>query len=555
MSDSGDPQWDLLPDQPEPFFGLSGEYDVRDLKRSYNALIRKFKPEKFPEEFQKIRAAYERLDDALRYGETSQTSPGTSDLQFNWAELLQEQLEPEPTTVPLQPPTDANADHEHAEPVFLSDEQSLHERVRTERLQDLYQELKTLPVKTPYEYYALAFLSDFLDSHSQSFPMWLLKGLKAHPNDQALFELLHQYFVTCDSLEGLEELLVNTSRVVRSDRFYYLTENAWDRLLRESPFLAFRHTLAACEENLLDYRVDHLLVFYIHILKAALWKADRVWLASTFSLIETNLRRLPPWLEYEFHFLELIRVYQRERELFLTGGPLRAIIDQTIQDYCTQSEQQADQSFLECQQLLVSQRNELLEEFDLTRTECETIQMLWEKIAEDVFERINTGFHDSFPETLEQRTKQLVAQLSEEDSGADYRRSVKIPRLGFLLFLAVSVMISLLGLVFKGDAINGPFLILGCLLLLNGVVFVISSIISEHVVRAFYLSWWRQNLMQFYQSDWVPLVALALQLKQLKQKQFRKNKAYNLDEVAIFMLHDVSLYFYTTAQRLLTACE
>ena len=497
MSDPSDPQWDLLPDQPEPFFGLSGEYDVRDLKRSYNALIRKFKPEKFPEEFQKIRAAYERLDDALRYGETSQTSPGTSDLQFNWAELLQEQLEPEPTTVPLQPPTDANADHEDAEPVFLSDEQPLHERVRTERLQDLYQELKTLPVKTPYEYYALAFLSDFLDSHSQSFPMWLLKGLKAHPDD----------------------------------------------------------TLAACEENLLDYRVDHLLVFYIHILKAALWKADRVWLASTFSLIETNLRRLPPWLEYEFHFLELIRVYQRERELFLTGGPLRATIDQTIQDYCTQSEQQADQSFLECQQLLVSQRNELLEEFDLTRTECETIQMLWEKIAEDVFERINTGFHESLPETLEQRTKQLVAQLSEEDSGADYRRSVKIPRLGFLLFLAVSVMISLLGLVFKGDAINGPFLILGCLLLLNGVVFVISSIISEHVIRAFYLSWWRQNLMQFYQSDWVPLVALALQLKQLKQKQFKKNKAYNLDEVAIFMLHDVSLYFYTTAQRLLTACE
>jgi len=66
MSDAGDPQWDLLPDHPEQFFSLSGEYDVRDLKRSYNRLIKRFKPEKFPEEFQRIRAAYERLNDALR---------------------------------------------------------------------------------------------------------------------------------------------------------------------------------------------------------------------------------------------------------------------------------------------------------------------------------------------------------------------------------------------------------------------------------------------------------------------------------------------------------
>lgn len=555
MSDPGNPKWDLLPDQPEPFFGLSGEYDVRDLKRTYNAFIRKFKPEKYPEEFQKIRAAYERLNDALRYGERSQSRPDAAEVQFNWAELLQEQLEAESPATRPEPTMDANTHVEEAEPVFLSDEQPLHERVRAEQLGKLYQELKTLPIKTPYEYYALAFLSDFLEGHSQSFAMWLLKGLKAHPGDPALFELLHQYFVTSDALEGLEELLVNTSRVVRSDRFYYLTENAWDRLLRETPFHTFQHTLTACETNLLDHQVDHLLVFYIHILKAALWKADDVWLASTFSLIETNLRRLPPWLEYEFHFLDLIRVYQREREVFLTGGPLRIIIDQAIQDYCTQSEQQADQSFLECQQLLVSQRNELLEEFDILSPGCETVLIVWENIAEEVFERINTGFHETFPQTLEQRIQQLVAQLSEENSGADYRRSVRIPRLGFLLFLAVSVMISLFGLAFKGDAINGPFLIIGCLLILNGIVFVISSLISEHVIRAFYASWWRQNLMQFYQSDWVPLVAVALQLKKLKQKTYQHNKAFNLDQVAIFMMHDVSLHFYVTAQRLLTACE
>ncbi|MCA9006693.1 MAG: hypothetical protein KDA70_15575 [Planctomycetaceae bacterium] len=555
MSDPSDPQWDLLPDHPEPFFGLSGEYDVRDLKRSYNAFIRKFKPEKFPAEFQKIRAAYERLDDALRYGETSSPNQNTADWHFNWSEVLQGQPEPESPAVPRQPPVNDYLNEADAEPVFSPEGQPLHERVRNEPLAELYQELKTQDDKSPYDFYALAFLSDLLERHSQSFPMWLLQGLQAHPGDPALFELLHQYFVTCESLEGLEELLVNTSRVVRSDRFYYLTENAWDRLLRHTSFHSFQHTLDACESNLLDYQVAHLLVFYIHILKAAIWKADIAWLNSKFSLIETNLVRLPPWLEYEFHFLDLMRVYQRERSLFLTGGPLRITIDQTIQDYCIQSEQQADQSFLECQQLLVSQRNELLDEFGVNDRECETVQILWEKIADDVFERISTRPPIPATESLQQRTRRLVAQLSEKESGTDYRRSLQIPRLGFLLFLTISIMIILLGMLFEGESINAPYLIIGCLLMFNGVAFVLSSVISEHIIRAFYISWWRKNLMQFYQSDWVPLMVLAVQLNQLKEKHFKKNKAYNLDQVARYMVHDVSLYFYTTAQRLLTACE
>ena len=69
MTDSpGEPDWSLLPHDPVRFFGLAEGFDRRELKRSYNQLIRRFKPEKHPQEFQRIRAAHEQLDSGIRYG-------------------------------------------------------------------------------------------------------------------------------------------------------------------------------------------------------------------------------------------------------------------------------------------------------------------------------------------------------------------------------------------------------------------------------------------------------------------------------------------------------
>ncbi|MCA9059932.1 MAG: hypothetical protein KDA85_15600, partial [Planctomycetaceae bacterium] len=65
--------WSLLTHSPIQFFGLQDGFDNRDLKRAYNCLIRRFKPERFPDEFQRIRAAYDRLDNQFRYGKSSTT--------------------------------------------------------------------------------------------------------------------------------------------------------------------------------------------------------------------------------------------------------------------------------------------------------------------------------------------------------------------------------------------------------------------------------------------------------------------------------------------------
>src|SRR6478735_7316201 len=79
-----EPDWSLLPRDPVRFFGLPEGFDRRELKRRYNELIRRFKPERNPEEFQRIRAAYEQLDSGVRYGlQTTWTAPTE---EYNWAD-------------------------------------------------------------------------------------------------------------------------------------------------------------------------------------------------------------------------------------------------------------------------------------------------------------------------------------------------------------------------------------------------------------------------------------------------------------------------------------
>lgn len=557
MSDPGEPQWHLLPDQPEQFFSLTGEYDVRDLKRSYNALIRRFKPEKFPEEFQRIRAAYERLNDALRYGETSQSNTLPPQTQFDWSAppAPQQPAQELPEEETLLPPQGSSQEEPYSESAPLIEFPEWYERVKQEPLPELYEELQSLPFKTPYDYYALALISDLLPDEEQSFPYWLLRGLKAHPHEPALFELLHQYFLTDQTTEGLGKLLVQTSRIVRNDRFYYLTENAWDRLLRDVPFKQFRHYLEVCEANLLDHEVDHMLVFYVHLLKAALWKADPVWIRRTFAQIDEYHDRMSYWLEQEYEFLFLIRNYQLQREEFLNGGSIRELIDQSIIDYCTQSEQTGDRRFLECQQTLISQRDELLEEFDVPTKGCENVVYLWETIAADVSQRIDTDWMPDDPATLPEQTCQLAGQLFGERTGTEYRKAVQIPTLAFALIFLISMIVALLFLINQPDSISVSLVIVGCLLLFNGVAFIISMVVADMVTQEFYLSWWRRQLMAFFQSHWFPLPYLAAELKRLNGARIGKHKFRGLGEVAHMIRNDAGLWFYSTAQRLMTACR
>lgn len=58
-------QW---PQNPYELLGVPQDVSPRDLKRAYTALIRQFKPEQKPEEFRRIRQAYEMISQFIEWG-------------------------------------------------------------------------------------------------------------------------------------------------------------------------------------------------------------------------------------------------------------------------------------------------------------------------------------------------------------------------------------------------------------------------------------------------------------------------------------------------------
>ena len=74
MGDDQEPDWNLLPRFPLAFFGFTKGATREQIKQAYSLLIRKYKPDKFPSEFKRIRAAYEQLDLLLRTGEAEASS-------------------------------------------------------------------------------------------------------------------------------------------------------------------------------------------------------------------------------------------------------------------------------------------------------------------------------------------------------------------------------------------------------------------------------------------------------------------------------------------------
>lgn len=378
MTDAAVPQpdWNLLPHNAEAFFELESGYSRRDLKRKYNRLIKVYKPEKTPAEFQKIRSAVEQLDNALRYGEKVAVRSAAPASAFDWS-------------------PEAGADSAAQVGVesrpAISPPQELAARLQKQSAIAVYQELSARTERTPFDYYALAVLSDTLPEFDpQRFLKWLLSGVRQFPDEPALLRMLYSYFRAELPAGSIRKILLVTARTVRNDRFYSLTEPLWDELLRTLPFDEFRRTLEKCESELQDFRVEGRVAFFLHILKAALWKADPDWIEAAFGFVDEHLDQASMMAEAEAEMLTALREYIAVRNTFLKGHPLRRQIDQAIQDYCLLPQPQNAHSYIECQLRMASNGGELLQAFPFTMSGIEdsasAMTQIWFWIAFDVYD-------------------------------------------------------------------------------------------------------------------------------------------------------------------------
>jgi hypothetical protein len=397
-----EPNWSLLPYQARKFFELPSEFDRKSLKRAYNKFLRIYKPEKFPAEFQKIRAAFEQLENELRYGSSVVNTNGPT-VDYNWNDV---------TLAGFRASSKSTSDSGKRSP----ETPSLAQRLKSSTPSAIYAELEKQTQRTPYEYYVLAILSDLATSDQTMFFKWLLTGLKAHPHDPGLFNLLREFFQRPCPPPMLERLLAATSKVVSNDRFYFLTEKGWKKLLRSAEFPIFKKILATCESNIQDHRNDSQLVFYAELLKSAIWTADDAWMQNKLALLDEASQR-DSNLGHELELLDLLKEYHHQTSDSLADSPTRQQIHDTIKNYFCLDEQEGDAKVIECQLQLADDAQALLESFNESQEQDAPLVILWTMINEDVSQRngIRLGLNTDSRKRQQKFGNQVIRLLADLD--------------------------------------------------------------------------------------------------------------------------------------------
>jgi hypothetical protein len=543
-----EPDWSLLPRDPVRFFGLARDFDRRELKRRYNELIRRFKPERHPDEFQRIRSAYEQLDSGVRYGLQTTWSAPAEEYSWNRDTTSSRSTPGKPdsrTTPPAAPP--------------------FHERLQRENVNDVYRELEAKAKKTAFDYYALAVMSDVVaGDDGNQFARWLLQGLVDHQNDIGLLRLLNTYLRTSVESKNCSPLLLLCSQIVHENTFFPLTEPLWRLLVKSQDFSQFRDTLQQCESNLKGVSIDGRIAFYIQILKSAMWVADEAWIDQSVEFVEKNFERIPKFLDFDVEMVTRLRVYIKHRSTFAQGHPLFQRMDQALRDYFCEDQQVGDRGMLECQVQIVQNSDELADAFtNLVNPAYGPFYAVWGWVSHDVAER-NIEKH---PQPIDNnqaftRTRALLAQIAQSTDNSRLGLSWMFSTLAYriaqvLIYIGTAMLFVMLGTTLTPTHYTrNDNVVIG--VILTAVVasgFLATWLKNQFRNRAWYpyCRWmaarcyrklWRPEIFRFLNRSHLPYRALVAFVANAANSTLSRS-----DWVRLFVEQDFALPVYSMAQR------
>ncbi|TWT41432.1 hypothetical protein [Botrimarina hoheduenensis] len=388
------PDWSLLPRHPEQFFGLTAGFDRRVLKQSYNRLLRRYKPEKYPQEFQKLRAAYEELERRLRYS----GSRHSEEEPTPWRTASAPTRAVNDTLPAENPASSAPPSARKRSP--SRDLKTLVELLesRAETPEQLYQQLCQVATKSPPDYYALAVLSEVvLPNQPNTFLSWLVKGLKQWPHDAGLGRLLYEVLRLEVPLAQLPKYLISLSKSLSSDCFYELTEGGWQRLLQSDDLQQFAHTIKVCEQHQagtqqLGDSLTQKLTFTLQALRYTLWKDRTDWSETAWDFIEDHDNELPNHLHQDLDVLAYVRQYLAVREDFIAIGPLNEELDRVLHRALTSNQLESDEAMQQINLRLLDNPALLSASFPIDGPEVSIpFYILWRWAAEEAAARYAAG--------------------------------------------------------------------------------------------------------------------------------------------------------------------
>lgn len=406
------PDWSSLPHDPESFFGLEPGYSARDLKLAYHKLIRQFKPEKCPAEFQKIRAAYESLEDRNRFlgsalppgvapaptgssGDGAPTSMPSSTAETGGLT---------PNEIPLTPLSDQEFRGQPApmpapsarpapkwQGAFEGQSRAVPMLARGFSLEEIQRRLEHSELLNTGDVVALAVLDEmanpsFVPKFWGGFGKRLAERAGQGHGGRAILELLRELITGLDDVGERASAIVYVAKRLSPDAFAYVTRRAWMRLVRETNFNGFSKTWRAAWETGkgIFSEAHHRLL--LDLFPLLVWRAPREWIEETYGAIsDAELFR---GAAVNSDVYDLLLDYARHRDSFRALGPITERIDGILRAFFFEEDEVGLRLVLEGQEKLLSSIPELVDTIHPDLPGLEIVLSLWEFMTESLCERM-----------------------------------------------------------------------------------------------------------------------------------------------------------------------
>ncbi len=505
MSESTEPPWQWLPNHPRRFFGLADDAGQEELKATYGQLIRRFKPDRFPEEFKKIRAAYERFlreieqprDSALRLSEFS-------DL------LTYETHTSEPGT-----PIETGDTVE-----FLTERSIAYQRCLSQESAAWYEELRSKENRSLHDYFVLALLSDLVETDERTFVDWIAQAVEEHPLQYEFRGLLDALLRSSEGTNDAAPLLERLSRSMSPLVYYTATKSLWLHYAKSAPWKDVDALLKQCEQHLGSSAVFMKLDFTIAMMRRVMWRAPIEWLRDKQRWIESGEASLEPWIEFQ-HELNCKLLELREKHLDELGsGRFGTQIRNAIRAFCEETEADAVAAICNCQAEMAANPRELLQEFPYVEGKDLAWLYGWAWICWNAQSKLAS---QEPPAEAEQVAEAIVATMQRIDAGFPRWIDRKVQwinlaaAIGFVLIALITLSTLLIALIatllfFFGTQsefylwLTLPAIVLGGLLVIV-VYFRVSKIWTAKVIHPMI----RRHVLYQYQRKWRLPIARMMQ--------------------------------------------
>ena len=533
-----EPEWGLLPDRPREFFGLDESFDTRELKRAYNRFLRRFKPEQHPEEFQRIRRAYELLKDGLSFGSVA---PATS---FTSREEIDALVTPQ--AVPFE---EARLD--------------LHAAIEGRSLTELQAELEAIPAKTPREWLLLALVSDELAPEE---PLCLHDILiraqielgGSHELWSFMFPLCREPLDAKSSLRLVQRLVKATEAgVLAPDSYYFLTVTSWETLFDSADFDRVASVLGQCRERVGEEGFTGYIVLLVRLVRVSAYRAAPDWLDDALDTINEVYSRMPPDLQGEVDLFDWLDRYRVTRGDFPERSALHASIDDVIRLATAGRVTRGDRAFLQLVTRVLDEPERALALFPVRSEGAEYALQALHWYSNDVEDR-RLDEPEPYPQDTAKR--HLLGFLLRVEKRTDRSLVGKLWNVSGILFLlaqlAAFVLPVLLAVAVAGEEISKSteaLITLGAIawgsVLLYGYLKGPTRGWMDRIRFWFshrcYEKLWRDDLAQFLESTRIPLGVVRELLPLLRSKHVTNHgwMAMEIDEDPGMALYSLALRF------------